>query len=50
MRYSQEMTAGKTEAGIFQGPQNIISGEKYVGSIYAKGKVCHRARSSCSAV
>ena len=50
MRYSQEMTAGKTEAGIFQGPQNIISGEKYVGSIYAKGKVCHRSRSSRSAV
>jgi alpha-N-arabinofuranosidase len=38
MRYSQEITAGKTEAGIFQGPQNIIDGEKYVGSIYAKGK------------
>ena len=37
MRYSQEITA-KTEAGIFQGPQNIISGEKYIGSIYAKGK------------
>jgi alpha-N-arabinofuranosidase len=36
MRYSQEITAGKTEAGIFQGPQNIISGEKYIGSIYAK--------------
>ena len=39
MRYSQEITAGKKdEAGIFQGPQNIICGEKYVGSIYAKGK------------
>ena len=38
MRYSQEMTAGKAMAGIFQGPQNIIDGEKYVGSIYAKGK------------
>ena len=38
MRYSQEITAGKTMAGIFQGPQNIIVGEKYVGSIYAKGK------------
>ena len=38
MRYSQEITAGKTEAGIFQGPQNIICGEKFVGSIYAKGK------------
>ena len=38
MRYSQEISAGKTGAGIFQGPQNIIDGEKYVGSIYAKGK------------
>ena len=38
MRYSQEITAEKTEAGIFQGPQNIIAGEKFVGSIYAKGK------------
>ncbi|MBS7323611.1 MAG: alpha-L-arabinofuranosidase, partial [Bacteroidaceae bacterium] len=38
MRYSQEITAEKAEAGIFQGPQNILSGEKYVGSIYAKGK------------
>ena len=38
MCYSQEIAAGKTEAGIFQGPQNIVSGEKYVGSIYAKGK------------
>ena len=38
MRYSQEITAGKIEAGIFQGPQNIVAGEKYVGSIYAKGK------------
>ena len=38
MRYSQEITAGKGEVGIFQGPQNIIAGEKYVGSIYAKGK------------
>ena len=39
MRYSQEITTGKkAEAGIFQGPQNIIFGEKYIGSIYAKGK------------
>ena len=38
MRYSQEITAGKGEVGIFQGPQNIIAGEKYVGSIYARGK------------
>lgn len=37
MRYSQEIKAGKTEAGIFQGPQNIVGGETYVGSIYAKG-------------
>lgn len=37
MRYSQEITA-KDEAGICQGPQNIVAGEKYVGSIYAKGK------------
>ena len=35
---AQEITADKAEAGIFQGPQNIIKGEKYVGSIYAKGK------------
>ncbi len=39
MRYSQEITAGrKAEAGIFQGPQDIIPFEKYVGSIYAKGR------------
>ena len=39
MRYSQEITAEKKgEAGLFQGPQNIIYGEKYIGSIYAKGK------------
>ena len=39
MRYSQEITAGKKdEVGLFQGPQNIIYGEKYIGSIYAKGK------------
>ena len=37
MRYSQEITAGKTEAGIFQGPLDI-DGEELVGSIYAKGK------------
>ena len=39
MRYSQEIIAEKNvEAGVIQGPQNIIFGEKYVGSIYAKGK------------
>ena len=37
MRYSQEITAGKTEAGIFQGPLDI-DGDNLVGSIYAKGK------------
>jgi alpha-N-arabinofuranosidase len=37
MRYSQEITADKYPAGIFQGPQNIIVGENYIGSIYAKG-------------
>ena len=37
MRYSQEITAGKTEAGIFQGPLDV-DGENFVGSIYAKGK------------
>ena len=37
MRYSQEITAGKTEAGIFQGPLDV-DGENLVGSIYAKGK------------
>ena len=38
MRYSQLITATKGQAGIFQGPQNIVKGEKYVGSIYARGK------------
>ena len=38
MRYSQEIKASKDEAGVFQGPQHILSDEKYVGSIYAKGK------------
>ena len=37
MRYSQEITAGKTEAGIFQGPLDV-DGENFVGSIYAKGE------------
>ena len=39
MRYSQEITAGKkAEAGMAQGPQDLSPYEKYVGSIYAKGK------------
>ena len=37
MRYSQEITAGKTKAGIFQGPLDV-DGEDLVGSIYAKGE------------
>ena len=37
MRYSQEISAGKTEAGIFQGPLDI-DGDNLIGSIYAKGK------------
>ena len=37
MKYSQKITA-KGEAGIKQGPQNVIKGEKYLGYIYAKGK------------
>ncbi|WP_036929164.1 family 16 glycoside hydrolase [Prevotella sp. MA2016] len=38
MRYSQVITAGKGEAGLSQGPQHIVAGEQYVGSICAKGK------------
>ena len=37
MEYSQEITAGKTKAGVAQGPQNVIAGETFVGSVYAKG-------------
>ena len=36
MDYSQKITA-KNASGVFQGPQNIVAGEEYVGSIYAKG-------------
>ena len=38
MRYSQRIVVKKGSAGMTQGPQNIIAGEKYIGSIYAKGK------------
>jgi alpha-N-arabinofuranosidase len=38
MRYSQRIVVKKGSAGMTQGPQNIVAGEKYVGSIYAKGK------------
>ena len=37
MEYSQEITAGKAKAGVAQGPQNVIAGETFVGSVYAKG-------------
>ena len=36
MKYSQKISASG-KAGVFQGPQNVIAGETYVGSIYAKG-------------
>ena len=38
MDYSQKICAGREKSGVFQGPQNIIRGEEYVGSIYAKGE------------
>ena len=37
MDYAQEITAGADKAGVCQGPQNVIPGETYVGSVYAKG-------------
>ena len=37
MDYAQEITAGATAAGIAQGPQNVVPGEMFVGSVYAKG-------------
>ena len=36
MDYSQKITA-RGQAGISQGPQNVVSGETFVGSVYAKG-------------
>ena len=36
MDYSQKITA-RSKAGISQGPQNVVAGETFVGSIYAKG-------------
>ena len=38
MRYSQRIVVKKGSAGMTQGPQNIVAGEKYIGFIYAKGK------------
>ena len=38
MDYSQCIDAGKIgKAGVQQGPQNVVAGERYIGSIYAKG-------------
>ena len=37
MDYAQEITAGAAAAGVCQGPQNMVPGETFVGSIYAKG-------------
>ena len=36
MDYSQKIVAS-SKAGVSQGPQNLIPGETFVGSIYAKG-------------
>ena len=36
MDYSQKITA-TSKAGVSQGPQNVVAGETYLGSIYAKG-------------
>ena len=36
MDYSQKITA-RSRSGVSQGPQNLIAGETFVGSIYAKG-------------
>ena len=36
MDYSQKITA-RSKAGVSQGPQNVVAGETFVGSIYAKG-------------
>ena len=36
MDYSQKITA-RGKAGVSQGPQNVVAGETFVGSIYAKG-------------
>ena len=37
MDYSQKITAGASPVGVSQGPQNLIAGETFLGSIYAKG-------------
>lgn len=37
MNYSQQITA-TSAAGLMQGPQNVVAGEKYLGYIHAKGE------------
>ncbi len=37
MRHSQRIDATKGRSGVFQGPQNVVSGERFIGSIWAKG-------------
>lgn len=37
MNYSQKIASKKEMSGVTQGPQNVVKGEKYIGSIYAKG-------------
>ena len=36
MDYSQKVTA-TSKSGVSQGPQNVVAGETFLGSIYAKG-------------
>ena len=38
MDYSQKIESKAEMSGVFQGPQNVVKGEKYIGSLYAKGK------------
>lgn len=37
MRYSQKISSPRGVSGVSQGPQHIVPGEKYIGSVYAKG-------------
>lgn len=37
MDYSQRIVVKKGDAGVANGPQNIEAGERYIGSLYAKG-------------
>ena len=38
MNYSQQISSKGGEAGLVQGPQNVVAGEKYIGYIHAKGQ------------